>query len=43
MSSSRRLAAILRAEHPWGTDPRYVTLTEPTLCLGLRRAGFPDE
>jgi adenylate cyclase len=30
-------------EHPWGTDPRYVRLVEPTLYAGLRRAGFPDE
>ena len=28
---------------PWVTDPRYMRLTEPTLYLGLRRAGFPDE
>jgi adenylate cyclase len=28
---------------PWGTDPRYMRLIEPTLHVGLRRAGFPDE
>jgi adenylate cyclase len=28
---------------PWGTDPRYMRLVEPTLYAGLRRLGFPDE
>jgi adenylate cyclase len=32
-----------QVEHPWGTDPRYMRLVEPTLYLGLRRAGFPDQ
>jgi adenylate cyclase len=32
-----------QVEHPWGTDPRYMRLIEPTLYVGLRRAGFPDK
>jgi adenylate cyclase len=31
------------AHMPWVTDPRYMRLTEPTLYLGLRYTGFPDE
>jgi TolB-like protein/class 3 adenylate cyclase/Tfp pilus assembly protein PilF len=31
------------AHMPWVTDPRFMRLTEPTLYLGLRHAGFPDE
>jgi TolB-like protein/Flp pilus assembly protein TadD len=31
------------AQMPWGTNPRYMRLAEPTLYAGLRRAGFPDE
>jgi hypothetical protein len=32
-----------RAHTPWATKPRYMVLAEPTLYVGLRRAGFPDE
>jgi TolB-like protein/class 3 adenylate cyclase/Flp pilus assembly protein TadD len=31
------------AHMPWVTDPRFMRLTESTLYLGLRHAGFPDE
>ena len=32
-----------QAEHTWSTDPRYMRLIEPTLYVGLLRAGFPDK
>jgi len=35
--------AQFHAQMPWGTNPRYMRLAEPTLYAGLRRAGFPDE
>jgi adenylate cyclase len=35
--------AQFHAQMPWGTNPRYMRLAEPTLYTGLRRAGFPDE
>jgi adenylate cyclase len=31
-----------RIQHPWETDPAYLTLRAKTLDTGLRRAGFPD-
>jgi tetratricopeptide (TPR) repeat protein len=31
-----------RIQHPWETDPAYLTLRAKTLDIGLRRAGFPD-
>jgi len=35
--------AQFHTQMPWGTNPRYMRLAEPTLYAGLRRAGFPDE
>jgi adenylate cyclase len=35
--------AKYHAQMPWVTNPRYMRLAEPTLHVGLRRAGFPDE
>jgi adenylate cyclase len=32
-----------RAQHPWETDPAYLTLRAKTFDVGLRRAGLPDE
>ncbi len=32
----------IRAAHPWLTDRRYQELAEPTVLVGLRRAGLPD-
>jgi tetratricopeptide (TPR) repeat protein len=31
------------AHTPWATNPRHMTLGEPTLYAGLRQAGFPDK
>jgi adenylate cyclase len=32
-----------RASRPYFNDPQYQALLENTFCVGLRRAGFPDE
>jgi adenylate cyclase len=32
-----------RAEYPWYSNAKFVTLAEPTLYAGLRRVGFPEE
>jgi adenylate cyclase len=32
-----------RSERPMYTNPQFTALAEKTLCVGLRRAGFPEE
>jgi adenylate cyclase len=35
--------ARYRTQHPWETDPAYLTLRARTLEVGLRSIGYPDE
>jgi adenylate cyclase len=35
--------ARYRTQHPWETDPAYLTLRASTLEVGLRSIGFPDQ
>jgi hypothetical protein len=35
--------ARLHTYHPFGNNPEYLRLSEKTIEVGLRRAGFPDE